>query len=256
MKTMGEIFKVTSVRDHIWRIQERSVYAFLIEGEEKAMLIDAGFNKDTDENNNIRKLAESLTSKPLILVNTHSDGDHSCGNVWFAETMMHPCEFARYWDKNKLEFDYEGYKCPPTPIWEGDVIDLGNFKFEVILTPGHTMGSICLLEREKRFMFTGDTVQGNGHIHLWGNGRNPYAYKASLEKLKQYEPLVDVLYPSHDKQELSPDYISRLAEDIRMILDGEVKGTTPDPKCYPFPIKADLFAFPEANLYVKINTKQ
>lgn len=35
------------------------------------------------------------------------------------------------------------------PLWEGTVIDLGFWKFEVILTPGHTPGSIMLLDRGK-----------------------------------------------------------------------------------------------------------
>ncbi len=240
----NSIYKVTKVRDAIWRIQERSVYCFVVEGNEWSLLIDTGFGTG-----NIREVAESLTDKPLRLLNTHSDGDHIGCNGYFEKTMMHPAEFSRYWDKCKLEYDIEGYVCEPVPVWEGDVIDLGNYKFEVIHIPGHTMGSIALLEREKRFMFSGDTVQGHGHIHLWGNGRNAFAFLASMKKLKEYEGLVDVIYPSHDMTEVPPEFISQLAEAAEQVVYGKADGVTPDPSAYPFPIQAKLFAFPVDNLY-------
>ncbi len=56
-------------------------------------------------------------------------------------------------------------------LWEGTVIDLGFWKFEVILTPGHTPGSIMLLDREKRLLISGDTIQA-GDIYMFGPGRN------------------------------------------------------------------------------------
>lgn len=52
-------------------------------------------------------------------------------------------------------------------LWEGTVIDLGFWKFEVILTPGHTPGSIMLLDREKRLLISGDTIQA-GDIYMFG----------------------------------------------------------------------------------------
>ena len=44
------------------------------------------------------------------------------------------------------------------PLKEGDEIDLGDYFLKVIHTPGHTSGSICLLEDNKRYLFSGDTV--------------------------------------------------------------------------------------------------
>jgi glyoxylase-like metal-dependent hydrolase (beta-lactamase superfamily II) len=229
----------------MWRIQDKSVRAFLIEGKDRAMMVDTGFGTG-----NIRSVAESLTNKPLFLINTHSDGDHTRGNASFSETYMHPAEFSRYWDKCKIEFGIEGYVCPPRAIWEGDTIDLGTYCFEVIHIPGHTMGHIALLEREKRFLISGDTVQ-DGHIHLWGPGRNAYAFLASLEKLKKYCSSFDTIYPSHDTPALPPSIIPALADDARRMLAGEVEGVEPDPSCYPFKIEALLFEFPEAKLYFK-----
>lgn len=240
----NSIYKVSKVREGIWRIQERSVYAFVVEGEAWSLMIDTGFGTG-----DIRAVAEMLTDKPLRLLNTHSDGDHIGCNGYFDKTYMHPAEFGRYRDKCRLEFDIEGYVCEPVPVWEGDVLDLGTFQFEVIHLPGHTMGSIALLEREKRFLFSGDTIQGHGHLHLWGSGRSAHAFLASMIKMKRYMDNIDVIYPSHDMQELTPDYISALADAADKVVSGAVKGVAPDPAAYPFPIHAELFAFPECNLY-------
>ncbi len=43
-------------------------------------------------------------------------------------------------------------------VTEGDVIEVGTLRFEVIETPGHTAGGICLFEREDGVLFTGDTL--------------------------------------------------------------------------------------------------
>ena len=43
-------------------------------------------------------------------------------------------------------------------VVEGDVIKVGTLRFEVIETPGHTAGGICLFERENGVLFTGDTL--------------------------------------------------------------------------------------------------
>jgi len=81
---------------------------------------------------------------------------------------------------------------PDTIVGEGDRIG----DLEVIHTPGHTPGSICLYDREQAVLFSGDTVFAGG-----GFGRfdfpygNMHALRTSLEKLAALE--VEELYPGH-----------------------------------------------------------
>jgi glyoxylase-like metal-dependent hydrolase (beta-lactamase superfamily II) len=77
---------------------------------------------------------------------------------------MHPAEYAHYYEKP----DTCGIEA--RPLWEGDIIDLGVRKFEVILIPGHTAGSIALLDRENRLIITGDTISA-GPIFMFGKDR-------------------------------------------------------------------------------------
>ena len=44
------------------------------------------------------------------------------------------------------------------PAREGDSIEIGSMKFEVIETPGHTPGGVCYLERDGKVLFSGDTL--------------------------------------------------------------------------------------------------
>ena len=114
---------------------------FLFEGKERAMLVDTGFGTLP-----LKEIVSGLTPLPVFVVNTHTDGDHTACNNDFDTLYMHPSEMDYYvWHGRKA-----GEREPKLmPLWEGDVIDLDYWKFEVLLTPGHTPGSIMLLEREK-----------------------------------------------------------------------------------------------------------
>ncbi|MHA1130595.1 MAG: MBL fold metallo-hydrolase, partial [Candidatus Helarchaeota archaeon] len=52
-----------------------------------------------------------------------------------------------------------------TIVNEGDIIDLGDMKLEVLYTPGHSDDSITLLEKEQRLLFTGDMIPWTPYIH-------------------------------------------------------------------------------------------
>ena len=76
-----------------------------------------------------------------------------------------------------------------------NTLHIGEFKFEVIETPGHTEGSVCLIIENK--MFSGDTLfmQSVGRTDL--NTGNPSKMKQSLRKLKALDQNYDI-YPGHD----------------------------------------------------------
>ena len=75
-----------------------------------------------------------------------------------------------------------------------DTVLLGNEKIEIISTPGHSKGSICLLCGKD--MITGDTLfaDGYGRCDLWGG--NYGTLKRSLELLREYDPSIKI-YPGH-----------------------------------------------------------
>ena len=68
--------EIIKINENSWRIEDSGVRFFLLTGEERALLVDSGRNID-----NAREIAESLTTLPVMLVNTHADGDQ-IGRCW------------------------------------------------------------------------------------------------------------------------------------------------------------------------------
>lgn len=219
---------IVKISEHFWSIEEEGVRSFLFEGDEKAMLVDTGFGTLP-----LRKMTAELTDLPVFLVNTHTDKDHTGCNRDFKPASMHPSEMEHY--KNSLP---EGCSMHEVrPLWEGDLIDLGFWKFEVILTPGHTPGSIMLLEREKRMLISGDTIQ-DGDIFLFGAGRNIQAFQGSLKKIAAMSEAFDSIWPSHGSCPLTAEIIPKIQQGAEDLLAGRLSGQEP-----PWPMPCKKYAF-------------
>ena len=209
----NSVYEVTQIDKTSWRIEENGVRSFLFAGTEKALLVDTGFGTG-----NIKEVVESLTTLPVMLVNTHADGDHLGCNKLFDKAYMHPAEFDRYHQKIGYEFTAE-------PLWHGHIIDLGGRRFEFKLIPGHTPGSIVLLDKENRILIGGDSVQ-TGAIYMFGAGRNIHAYIHSMKKLAVLKTF-DTVYPSHGQFPVDADIIAELISVAEQIRDGKIKGVPP-----------------------------
>jgi glyoxylase-like metal-dependent hydrolase (beta-lactamase superfamily II) len=127
----------------------------------------------------LKKLAGELCpGKELVVVNTHAHGDHNSGNGQFDRVFcgrmdepsnrlpMDEAMRARFAEgfltDNPLAAgaDAAAWRPQPAgrtlPLADGDVIDLGGTRLTVLETPGHTIGSICLWDRDAGLLFTGD----------------------------------------------------------------------------------------------------
>ena len=204
-------YEVIKINENSWRIEDSGVRFFLLTGTERALLIDSGMRID-----NARDIAEELTDLPISLVNTHADRDHICSNEQFEEFYMHPAEERIYRRSGKAG--------KIIPVKEGDVIDLGERELRVIALPGHTPGSIALLDVNYRVLISGDPVQEHGRIFMFGDHRNMGDYIRSLEHLETFRDQFDEVWPSHADIPVSPDLIMKLHDGAQDILDGKLKG--------------------------------
>lgn len=219
MKPTPEIIPITPGS---WRIEDETVRLFLFEGAERALLVDSGKTLD-----NAYELAHSLTARPLVLVNTHADFDHIACNGQFETVYLHPSEYAFYYKE-------QHQRKKTLPLWDGETIDLGGRQFEVIAVPGHTMGSIALLNREERFLVGGDGIQ-NGTIYLYGPQRELLAYRYSLERLWKRRDEFDWVYPSHAEFPQPTAQIGALIEGVARMQRGEV--TPVQTESFGIPVK-------------------
>ena len=190
---MGDVIQINQ---STWRIEEGFVRFYLLCGDERAALIDTGMDAP-----DARSIAEGITSLPLILINSHGDLDHISGNGAFDEVYMSPAE-----EENYRAFGGAGRLIP---IVEGDVIDLGNRPLQIIDIPGHTPGSIAILDVNNRVLISGDSVQ-DGNIFMFGKFRNLGRYIESLRHLQKFDGLYDEIYPMHGSFPLYPDQVGKL----------------------------------------------
>jgi glyoxylase-like metal-dependent hydrolase (beta-lactamase superfamily II) len=88
---------------------------------------------------------------------------------------------------------------PEVKLEEGDIISNGSFELEVLWTPGHSPGHICLYDRDGKFILTGDHVLYDTTPHISFNpqsGDNPLGdYVSSLKKLERLK--VHFALPGH-----------------------------------------------------------
>lgn len=139
--------EIIKMAEDTWRIEEESVRFFLLAGQERALLIDSGM-----ETHDAKEIAQELVRLPVGLLNTHADRDHVGSNGEFETFYMHPAEASNYYNTQKKTGAF-------TPIEDGDVIDLGGRKLEIVAIPGHTPGSVAVLDIGNRVLYSGDTVQ-------------------------------------------------------------------------------------------------
>jgi glyoxylase-like metal-dependent hydrolase (beta-lactamase superfamily II) len=165
----------------------------------KGIVIDPGGDED-------RILAwcnqEGVTV--TAIVNTHGHPDHVCGNgkikkATGAAIVMHEADAAFFaLERTKQYFSMLGLaESPPVDrrVKDGDRIEFGELSLEVIHTPGHTPGGICLYRAPQ--LFTGDTlfVGGVGRTDFPG-GDSVLFMRAIRERLLTLPPET-VIWPGH-----------------------------------------------------------
>ncbi|WP_028044181.1 MBL fold metallo-hydrolase [Candidatus Stoquefichus massiliensis] len=198
--------EITQFHD-IYILDDGRVREFLIVDKHKALLIDTGFQE-----NHIYEEIKKITNLPIQVILTHGDGDHRGGVHDFKECYMH------HQDHYLLEDDIIIYN-----VREHDHFMVGKYDFEVIEIPGHTPGSIALLDRQEKLLISGDTVQV-GPIYMFGERRDLNHYIQSLQKLHKEKENIDVILPSHHQYPLTSNFIDYCLEDVIAFQQGKLKG--------------------------------
>lgn len=161
-------------------------------GKERAVIVDTGVGNYA---NPVWPQLEQLGVEPENIdgvVLTHAHHDHAMGTFIILER-AEPEVFV-----HRLATKYIASRLGSNLVIveDGDVIETERWPLEVIWTPGHTMGGICLYARDDRVLFSGDTVFPDGYYGRcdFGSGSLEDIIE-SLRKLSELE--VDVMLPGH-----------------------------------------------------------
>ena len=211
-----------------------SAWMHLIVGQERALLIDTAFGIG-----DLRGLVETLTDKPVDVVNTHFHGDHSAGNGQFETIFIHKYDIPYLEMSEKAE-----NRLLPAPgtYREEDIIPLRSAKHvamedgfvfrlgeghevEVIHMPGHAAGGCMLLDRKYNLLFSGDAVVFTPTLII-GRFPAPYypeyltvtAFRDALKKALPKCQNVKKLYTGHSVQGISPVYLTDMMDCCEKII--------------------------------------
>jgi hydroxyacylglutathione hydrolase len=135
-------------------------YVAYCEATKEAAIIDPGGDEDR-----ILDYCRQNDLKVVYIINTHGHPDHVCGNARIKEAtgakiVMHADDVS-YFGEPGIKGFFSSLGLPESPpvdvvVKDGDVIIIGKERMEVIHTPGHTPGGICLYSPPH--CFTGDTL--------------------------------------------------------------------------------------------------
>jgi len=214
------------------------INSYIIRGEERSLLIDTAMNLESCyQELSVALDLLNINRKKLDLFITHIHADHiglvprfiRDSNVYMSnveydvviEAMKHP----DYWHsmndyleingmpRNILDgalkyLDHVYMQTYPSmesafinrliPLEDDETINYGEFELKGILTPGHSPGHMCLYEKNKHILFSGDHILFGitPNISWWPNMRNPLGdYFKSLDKIKALN--VDLTFPGH-----------------------------------------------------------
>lgn len=203
------------IDDRTWRYEDGGVRFFLLVGTTDALLVDSGMTV-----HNARELAEQITDLPIALFNTHCDRDHVGSNEQFDEVLVSPMELVH------PEAPHDSRKV--APVWDGDVIELGDREVEAIALPGHTPGSMALLDLDSGMLFSGDPIQRDGRIYMFGPMRSLAAYIHSLRRLQERADEISSIWPCHAACPVDVETIDELIAGAEAIEKGKAPYTMGD----------------------------
>jgi glyoxylase-like metal-dependent hydrolase (beta-lactamase superfamily II) len=170
---------VEQIAPDTYRIDEcGAANCYLAVGKERALLIDTGCGLG-----NLKNIVEQLTVLPVDVVLTHAHCDHAGGVGWYEQFFVHEADRTFVYSilssrlaaraiigKNGKRSDFAKLPFRPKPVTirNGHVFELGGRRITVVHTPGHTRGSIVLLDDNHKIMFTGDDINPFLWMHLPG----------------------------------------------------------------------------------------
>lgn len=227
-------FDVNRIDEKTYVISENKHY----EKTNIYFLIGTNFNVCIDSGmglNKIGPILDKIDYKERRVITTHAHWDHIGNHDEFNKIYYHENarnllitgeltplevikeEIIRDIDKKYIpkEFNLDSYKLYDgsngVTVQGGDIINQGDRQLEIVYTPGHTIDSISIYEKETGYLFVGDFLY-SGPLYCGSSNNNPVDYYDSLEKLLLKNYQFTKIFSGHYEPNLGKDYVARTFE--------------------------------------------
>jgi glyoxylase-like metal-dependent hydrolase (beta-lactamase superfamily II) len=240
--------------------------SYIVRGRDRFLIIDTGFNREecrNEMNASLQKLGVNLNKTDIFVTHLHVDHMGLAGTlatdnskVYFNEKEAHQINtlrnnWADHWQKLMDVYVANGFLAEGARlsmdshparkyglkrevafslVKDGDIIEVGDFHFKCIATPGHSPGHMCLYEPNKKILVAGDHVLFDitPNITYWLEMDDPLnEYLTNLEKIEALD--VKIVLPGHRRlvhdlhkriKELQEHHRDRLNEVLAALDDG------------------------------------
>jgi glyoxylase-like metal-dependent hydrolase (beta-lactamase superfamily II) len=242
-------FQVYETANGVFSIVEpyqlQETISHLIVGEDRALLFDTGVGLLS-----IKAVVERITNLPVIVLNSHTHYDHVGGNWEFPTVLAIDSDYTRAnmegFDNDRIAGDFlpEAF-CKGAPqgldpasfytkpwkqsryVEDGEILDLGGRKLEVLHVPGHTPDSVALLDAENRLLFSGDSWY-DASLWLFVQETSLTDYEASISRLATLDEDVDFLLGAHNSARVDAGRLQAVVDAFRKIRAGNYAAETDD----------------------------
>lgn len=187
-RSMLEVSMIPALKDNYIYVLHRT-------GSSECLVIDPGESAGVQDYLGKEKL------KVLAILNTHHHWDHTDGNQELKKQNSAPIYCS--------EYDLQRIDAADYALSEGSN-QIGNFEFEVIAVPGHTLGHIALYFSSDDLLFTGDCLFSFGCGRLFEG--TPVQMQASLQKLAAL-PDKTLMYCGHEYTLANLQFVKSLQSD-------------------------------------------
>ncbi len=224
-------YNIIQIVPEVTKIEDGDTNIYVVEGETSAIVIDTGYGCL-----NLKDAVREITQKPLIVVCTHGHIDHAFGAHYFDKAYINIDDIDLYEEHRKLKYELKDeimmeYNvseeviqkwCDSTANLEftkaGDIFDIGGNILEVISLRGHTSGSIGILDRKHRILFSGDGIIS----HVWMQLKESTTiseYLKTVRAIKPYCKDFDTIYMGHRNNE-AVSFVDELEAALNNLLSG------------------------------------
>lgn len=251
---MLEVYYEKLLSEGLYSIMEKhlptddhGIMMYLVIGEEKAALVDTGFGV-TDT---LRNFVERLTDKPIICIVAHGHPDHAGAAALFDEIYMnerdeghlamalsyerrmedvfgrgeYDSELKAYCEKHIVLTDKLNY----INMDDGDIFDLGGKQLEVFAMPGHTQGSVALINKADNYALISDCFSYRTALVKMPTEKRVgiTAYRDGLARFLSNINDDTRLYWGHAQEEVDHSIPRNMLQACNEVLDGKIENDVP-----------------------------